>query len=149
MYEFFLFLHLTAISIWLGSVLTIAIMLLTMRQQIANRDIKSLAQKAIRTFNRIMYPSSFLVLVSGIVMIVKLGKDSARPFWLEYMQDAGAMTILVSIILSGIWGKKVIKRINQGNDKHAESSISKFSSGLLVSLLFILSVVFMAAFKFN
>lgn len=77
--------------------------------------------QAIRTFNRITHPSSFVVLVSGIVMIVKMGQDSVRPFWIQYMQDA----------------------------EKAASSISRYSLGLLISLLFILSVVFMASFKFS
>ena len=75
MFEFFLFLHLTTLSLWIGSVLTIAAILLLMRRQISNHVVKGLAQKAIRTFNRITHPSSFLVLVSGVVMIIKMGKD--------------------------------------------------------------------------
>jgi putative copper export protein len=149
MFGFMLFLHLAGISVWLGSIVTIAILLLVIKKQIDSDVGRSLVKKMIGIFNMLTHPSSFIVLVSGIVMIVKLGSsETGKPFWLNYMEQVGGMVVLLFIIVLSILGRRVMKRIAGANIQLASSGISFYVTGMLVTTLLILSVVFVVAGKY-
>jgi putative copper export protein len=149
MFGFMLFLHLAGISVWLGSIVTIAILLLVIKKQIDSDVGRSLVKKIIEIFNMLTHPSSYIVLVSGILMVIKLGSsETGKPFWLNYMEQVGGMVVLHFIIVLSILGRKVMKRIAGANIQLASSGISFYVTGMLVTTLLILSVVFVVAGKY-
>lgn len=148
MYGFWLFIHFTGLSIWLGSLVAVAILLMAMRKQLHSADIGALVKKTVRTFNLLTHPSAFLVLISGVFMILKLGMESDKPFWLIYMERGGGMIILLFIIVISIMGRRLMKRISGNNSASASTSINSYVSGLTVSIVAVLSVVFVVSGKF-
>jgi len=112
--------------------------------------VGSLVQKIIKTFNLLTHPSSFIILVTGILMLVKQGitKDGGGPFWMSYMQQVGAMTILLFIIIFSILGKRLVKRIAAANYQAADFSLKTYVTGLFITMVVILSVVFVVANKY-
>jgi hypothetical protein len=149
MFGFMLFLHLAGFSVWLGSIVTIAILLLAIKKQIDSDVGRSLVKKMIGIFNMLTHPSSFIVLVSGIVMIVKWGSsETGKPFWLNYMEQVGGMVVLLFIIVLSILGRRVMKRIAGANIQLASSGISFYVTGMLVTTMLILSIVFVVAGKY-
>lgn len=150
MFGLLLFLHLIGLSIWLGSIVAIAILLLWIKKQMNSTLVGSLVQKIIKTFNLLTHPSSFIILVTGILMLVKQGitKDGGGPFWMSYMQQVGAMTILLFIIIFSILGKRLVKRIAAANYQAADSSLTTYVTGLFITMAVILSVLFVVANKY-
>ncbi|KIL42223.1 hypothetical protein SD70_01345 [Gordoniibacillus kamchatkensis] len=149
MFGVFLFLHLAGLSIWVGSIAAIAVMLVLMKKQLESKAVGALAQRTVRTFNMITHPSSFLVLISGVLMLVGMGMthESDKPFWMHYMEKAGGTFILLFIIVISILGKKLVKKLIAGNERDAAAGINKYVYGMTVSLAFILSVVYVVSAK--
>src|SRR5690348_16093340 len=100
MTSFLLFIHLSALAVWVGSLATVAILLLSIRKQFGSPDIRGVAKRTIRTFNRVTHPSAFLILVSGLWMFFRSNvSESDVPFWLHYMREGGSLLILIAILV--------------------------------------------------
>lgn len=151
MFGLLLFFHLTGLSVWLGSSIAIAILLLLIKKQINSTVVGSLVQKMIKTFNLLTDPSSFIILVTGILMLVSQGitKDGGGPFWMSYMQQVGAMAIILFIIIFSVMGRKIVKRIAGANYQAATLGISTYVTGLFITIAIILSVLYVVANKFQ
>ncbi|MDF2661905.1 MAG: hypothetical protein K0Q94_4696 [Paenibacillus sp.] len=148
MYGFMLFIHLTGLSIWLGSLVAVAILLTAMKKMLPSADVSGIVRKTVRTFNLLTHPSAFLVLISGVFMILEMGLGSDKPFWLIYMERGGGMIVLLFIIVISIMGRRLMKRIAGGDVQAASSSISSYVTGLSLSTVLVLSVVFVVSGKF-
>lgn len=151
MYGFMLFLHLGGLAIWLGSIFTVAMLLISLSKNIQSADVSAIGARTIKIFNRITHPSSFIVLLSGIIMLMNLGMENHDnfPFWLKFMEMAGSMVILVFIILLSIMGKKTMKRIQNATAEPAaaQKSIRTFVTTALIFVVLVLVVVFVVSAK--
>ncbi|TBL80379.1 hypothetical protein EYB31_08155 [Paenibacillus thalictri] len=148
MYGLLLFFHLTGLSIWLGSLVAVIVMLTMMKKHIASPEIGQLAQKTVKIFNFLTHPSSFVVLISGVLLIVDMGLiRSAKPFWMHYMEEVGGMFILLFIVLLSILGKKLVVKLTAGDQLDIRSGMARYLSGMMVSVVCVLSVVFIVAVK--
>ena len=149
MYGFYLFIHLLALSVWLGSIVAVAVMLASMKRQLQSVEVSGLARKTVRIFNMLTHPSAFLVLMSGGLMMIEAGMSSDKPFWLAYMERVGGMTILLFIVVISIMGKRLVKRIIAENDNPlaAMKSVTSYVTGLTVSSALVMSVIFMVSVK--
>ncbi|RKN85229.1 hypothetical protein [Paenibacillus ginsengarvi] len=150
MFSFWLFIHLAGLCIWLGSIVAVAFLLVAMKKQLHSADVSALVRRTVRTFNMLTHPSAFLVLISGVLMIVEMGLGSDKPFWMTYMERVGGMIILLFIIAISIMGKRLMKRISGGTSQAvaASSSLSTYVTGLALSSVLVLSVIFVVSGKY-
>lgn len=145
MYGFMLFSHLTGLILWAGAIMTIVIMLILLKAQLGTADVNRLTGSIIRIFNRFAHPSAFVVLISGVVMIVQLDLGSNKPFWLDMMEKAGGTIILLFLIIAGIMGAKLKKKLLQHPNESL--SLSRYLTMVIGFFIAILAVVFIVSLK--
>jgi len=148
---FMLFLHLSGLAIWVGSMVMVAFMLTAIRRQPAMAGASVMVPRMLRTFNVLTHPSAFIVLISGVVMIIDMGfLGQQKPFWLSFMEQGGGMVILLSIILLSIMGKRVVKRY-AGEAAAADPGKVKGEKGylnaMIAMIVLVLAVVLVVALK--
>ncbi|NOU97025.1 hypothetical protein GC093_27935 [Paenibacillus sp. LMG 31456] len=146
MFGTLLFLHLTGLIIWLGALFAIVVMLFMLRKQLGSQEPNKMAKRIIRSFSMFAHPSAVIVLISGVIMIIQMGMGSGKPIWLNVMEKGGGTIILLALILTGILGSKIKKRLST-----AEQPQQVKLSGYLVSLssmiVLALSVVLIVSLK--
>lgn len=148
MFGTMLFLHLTSLVLWMGSLVSILILIKLAKRQIGSQEIKTFSGRAIRTFSWLAHSNSVIVLMSGIFMIIEMNPGS-KPFWLNYMEKGGGMIILAAILLTIIFSRKAVKNLsNQSDAKPAAAVVSPMSTIVLFALIAaILSVVLVVSLR--
>lgn len=147
-----LFLHLTGLSIWLGSLIALAVSISLLKKHTESDEGLKIIRKILGVISCWIHPSGFVVLVSGIIMIVKMGiSESAKPLWLHYMEKGGSIIILLSIISLGMISNKKVKKafvISSVDSAIVKKGLTFYQSSISIFILFILSVIFVVSFKF-
>jgi len=146
MYGWMLFIHLAGLATWFGVTLMGVIMLLTVKGRLAESNLASVAQGTIRNINRVTHPAAFLVLASGLYMVMQWDHED-MPFWLAFMERVGGMTILLFMILLSIFGSKLKKKLAQADGALAAKSISNYAVISFIFLLCILAVTLVVSLK--
>lgn len=93
---------------------------------------------------KLIYPSAFMVLISGLYMVFKI-PESIKPFWLHYMEKGGIVIVFLSTCLLCCISKKLTKQtLNVPNIEIAtvKKSLSTYFVLSTIIILLILSVVF-------
>lgn len=148
MYDFFTFLHIIGFIFWTGSLVSMAIIL-----PILNMQLDSLiGQKLIHIFSAMTYPSSIIVLISGIYRSMQINSGvMPKPFWLNYMEVVGAIIILLGIVLTTVMFRKVMKLLSIHQQTMEVTMIAKwlatFHNIVLFILLVILSIIIVTSFR--
>ncbi|RJX39724.1 hypothetical protein D3P09_09995 [Paenibacillus pinisoli] len=145
MYGLLLFSHLAGLMVWVGAILAVIVMLFMLKGQLGTPEANSLSKRIISVFSRFAHPSAFIVLVSGVIMIIQLNMGSSKPFWLDMMEKAGGTIILLFLIVVGIMGGKLKKRLQAAAS--GTVSISSYVTSLAISLIAILAVVLIVSLK--
>ncbi|MCR2821654.1 hypothetical protein [Lederbergia panacisoli] len=153
MFKYWLFLHFAGISVWVGSLLAVAIILFMMKKHLGSKELSTIVKKMTKVVNSIVHPSAFFVLLSGIFMIIAMNfGDSPKPFYLEFMERIGGVTVLFTIIAVSIFGRRVVKKFNtlekEGSVVTHPASINMYITMMLISVLLVLSVIFVVSFRF-
>ncbi len=144
MFEAMLFLHLIGLLIWVGSLLTMMVVMSYLKNKTISAELGALAKHSIRISGLLAHPAAVIVLISGIIMLVTMELGADRPLWLLIMERGGGMIILAALVLTGIFGRKAKQRLT-AND----GSIIKFSgfvpvmAGILLSIIGVVFVVSM------
>ncbi len=151
MFKFWLFLHFTGLSIWLGSLLTITFILVMMKKHLGSKELSTIVKKITRIGNILVHPSAFFVLLSGVFMIISMNLGS-KPFYLAFMERVGGVTVLFTIIGVSLFGRQLVKKLTQleedgGVLKHTRS-INSYIMMMLLSILLVLAVIFVVSFRF-
>lgn len=147
MFNFLLFLHLTGLAIWLGAMIVVAGILLILKKDIRTSGVNESLKKILRFFNVITHPSASIVLITGLIMRFTSEVEGQGTFWLSYMQDFGSLIVLGSIIALTILGKRAVKNLDSKEGATTSSSLSKYTTGLFVSALLVVSVLFIVTIK--
>ncbi|MED0673367.1 hypothetical protein P4S95_24645 [Aneurinibacillus aneurinilyticus] len=145
MFGFMLFLHLTGLFTWLGSLFAIVVMLLILKKQLGSQESNTLAKRVIHIFSMFAHPSAVIVLISGVVMIVQMEIGPNKPFWLDMMEKGGGTIILLALVLTGILGSKVKKRLSIGQNQNIR--MSGYLTMLTTFMILIVSVVLIVSTK--
>lgn len=146
MYGWMFFIHLAGLATWFGVTLMGTLMLLSMRGKLAEANLSSLALTTVRNMNRITHPAAFLVLASGVIMIMQWNRDGL-PFWLSFMEQAGGLVILLFIIVLSILGSKLKKRLAQNNGADAAKSIGTYVTWAFIFMAAVLIVTLVVSLK--
>lgn len=149
MYGFLLFLHLAGLAVWLGTTAMSAFLLMRTRPKLASRDVADISVGVLRTFNTLTHSSAFLVLLSGVLLLLRLGMDhSSFPFWLLFMEQFGTVVILLFIILLSILSSKARKALQSGDAAKSRKSINNFISACFVMAVLVLVIIFVVSGKY-
>ncbi|MGX4585627.1 hypothetical protein [Paenibacillus chitinolyticus] len=145
MFGFMIFLHITGLLGWLGALLGIFVTMLLLRKQLGTSDANRLAGKTIRVFGRIAHPSSILVLLSGVYLILQMGIGTDKPLWLQVMEKGGGTIILLAVIFTAVLGSKMNKRLNSAGGTSVR--LTGYLSTVGVFMFLIVSVVLVVSLK--
>lgn len=146
MYGWMFFIHIAGLAAWFGVTLMGALMLLWVRDKLSESDLSSAALTVVKNMNRITHPAAFLVLVSGVFMVMEWSRDG-MPFWLSFMERAGGMVILLFLIVLSILGAKLKKKLAQNDEAAAAKSIGSYVAWTFIFLLLILIVTLVVSLK--
>ena len=148
-YGTLLFVHLTGVALWIGSVLMTVFLLLSLKNKISSQDVSGVVTRVVKTLNRITHPAAFLVLLSGILMLVSdrwgMENHDSFPFYITFMEQAGSLLILAFIIIITILGKKLTKKLAAGNVSAAQSSIQTYVWTSLLLIIGVLAIVYIVS----
>lgn len=151
MFGTMLFLHLTSLILWSGALFAIVVLLGMARRRNVAQEAKTLVGKAVRLFGWLAHPSSIVVLVSGILMIIEMDMgDTAKPLWLVYMERGGGTIILAAIVLTALFGRKAVKRLSLSENGAAavrSSGVAVPVTVFTVLMMAILSVVLVVSLR--
>ncbi|HEY4552026.1 MAG TPA: hypothetical protein VIG80_02415 [Bacillaceae bacterium] len=153
MFKFWLFLHFAGISIWVGSLLAVTLILLMMKKHLGSKELSTIVKKITRVVNMLVHPSAFFVLISGIFMIVSMNfGDTAKPFYLNFMERFGGVAILFTFIAISLVGRKFVKKLNslekEGSVIKHSRSFNSYISMMLASVAFVFVTIFVVSFRF-
>ncbi|MBO1005708.1 hypothetical protein [Pseudogracilibacillus auburnensis] len=153
MYSFWLFLHITSISIWAGSSLVIAISFIMLKKHLGSIELSKVVKKMTRMINFLVHSSALFVLISGVFMMMDMNfGDTVRPFYIAFMERFGGGAILFSLITVSLAGRKLVKKLTilekEGSVIKHLPSINMYIAMNLVSVGFIVATIFVVSFRF-
>jgi len=129
MNEVLYFVHLTALALWLGTLVVAAwwsrAALFAPDAGSRNWGLRMVGQ--LTTW--VSAPASLLVLLAGVSMVMVAGTAGAyRPLWFQVMEQGGGMLVLVSIFLL----PALARRVRRAADDHASvhRAVRNFVVGL-------------------
>lgn len=112
MYQISYILHIAGVAIWIGSFITLGVLLKSLT--IDKKDLADYAPIMQRIQQWVMkgvFPSLALILLSGVYMIMQYNRDSL-PLYITLMEQAGTIIILFTLIVISIYSKRITKTIH-------------------------------------
>lgn len=146
MFGFMLFLHFTGLIFWLGTLFAIVVMLTMLKKQLGSPETRQLAKKVVRAFSWLVYPSSLIVLISGVFMLIEMGLGKGeKPLWLEIMEKGGGTIIILALVLTAIMNGKVKKKLSaiQAQTVNLSGYLTTMTSFIVV----IFAIIFVVSLK--
>lgn len=145
-----MFLHINSLVVWVMALLSVAIIVMMLKKHLDTEPVKRFVYQVIRIFNAITYPSSIIVLISGICILSFV--DSTNSLWFNYMEMVGTTIVPVNIILLFILGKRVTTLLAPKTDTTEsittiELRVSTYLSAVFLIIALILSVILIVGFK--
>lgn len=145
MYGFMLFLHLTGLFAWMGGLLVAIVMIGLLHKKLgSSQDSNLLARKSVSIFSYLAHPGAVLVLGSGVYLILQMGSGS-KPLWLDVMEKGGGMIALLSLIVSGILGGKVKKKLKAAQGQPVK--LTGYLTTMTAFMALILGVVLIVSLR--
>ncbi|MBA4496017.1 hypothetical protein ACFO25_15655 [Paenactinomyces guangxiensis] len=146
-----LFIHIVCVAAWFGGVSMMA-MYLRDATRSNNLETMSYALGKAQRWNLTMFiPTSVLVLITGVFMMLqmKLLQLENKPLWVMMKERFGSLFVILFIVLIAFYGKKLLKQIQAtGIDSGTGQSILKRYIMLLnLSLLCMVILIFFVTVK--
>ena len=145
MFKFWLFTHLVGLSVWLGSLVAVAIVFSLLRKQLVSAEIRKVYVKLSKIFTGVSHATATLVLVSGLIMLFQM---EYKAFDVIFMERFGSMVVILSMILLTVFNKKVVKQIS--NNDIAPEKITGFGAYFGVkfaTIVAIIATIFVVSFN--
>lgn len=141
MYRWLLFMHIASVAFWLGSMAAVFILQRKTKHSSESAAI-ALAQETARSVVRgVINPSSLVVLISGVMMIMQMGLGGNKPLWLTVMEMGGGTLALVSIALLTWQMRKVTRAASENDLKVNLQRLTHSMGGIGLGVLAIIMVV--------
>ncbi|MBN6189452.1 hypothetical protein JQN58_21595 [Aneurinibacillus sp. BA2021] len=152
MHSFFYFLHIGSLAIWFGGLLSLAIVFKMLAKRGLSQETDGMVRSLIAIVNRLLNPSAFVVMVSGLAMMINLGlMGQDVPLWLRLMQDGGSLIVLLSIALITFYGNRFKKKLrNQAGTDHVltrKKMLATYVRLMAGSAVLVLGVVLVVSLK--
>lgn len=144
MYNAYYIFHILGVVLWVGSFTAFGFLLRSLVKSGKGMENYSFVINRIRLWvNYGMNPSALIVMITGVMMILRFNRDTL-PFYLTFMEQAGSLAILFSIIAVSIYSRKLRKKLNNlpmKKEKSLESISLHYTNFLLISAALAMVVV--------
>lgn len=142
-----IFAHVTALAIWLGSLVFVFVFFLILRKQLFSIESRQLFVKLTRVFNMLSHISSTVVLVTGIIMLMKEYGSSlgSEPSYIKFMEQVGGLSVLLSIIGLTFLGRRITKQLTAKENHGDIKGFTPYLTTMVGSIALIVSVLFIVA----
>ncbi|MBL0385741.1 hypothetical protein JJB07_03670 [Tumebacillus sp. ITR2] len=152
MLGFLYFLHLTGLTAWIGSMVLLVIMLVSVRKNLEEWNGKPLFLLATRLVKWLLNGAALAVLISGVGLIQKLGfTEASKPFYVKFMEQTGGLTLLLFIILMTLFSNRATKQLKQEKNLTAgvfPKILIRYSTALTVFVVLGLAVLFVVSNRY-
>lgn len=152
MYGFFTFFHIIGIIVWLGSLITLAILLPMLKNKLDTKLGQKLARDIIHVFNAMIHVASVVVVISGTYKVTQMNFFATnKPFWIDYMVSLGWATTLLGMILIEVLGRRItmplFSKINTLESSIVGKRLSVYVSTIVMIMLMVISIILVVSFK--
>ncbi|MFC4769090.1 hypothetical protein [Effusibacillus consociatus] len=153
MFSFLYFFHITGLAVWLGSLVSLSILIILINKILRFGE---LTNKFVQIINKmikwVMNPSALVILLTGFMMTLQMEYTSeTKPLWLKLMEQAGGLILILSIITFTIQSNRISKKmISKGTAViHIESSklYSSILPLMMITIILILGVTMIVSLK--
>ncbi|WP_152559312.1 hypothetical protein [Tumebacillus flagellatus] len=145
------FLHLAGFTVWLGSMLLLAILLLAMRKNLGEWNSKPLFLLTASLVKWVLNGAALVVLASGVGLVQTLGLTTGnKPFYVSFMEQTGGMTILLFIVLMTWFSNRASKKLREDKNQAPGAFpklLARYSAALSVFLILGVSVLLVVSFR--
>lgn len=150
MYSLSYILHIAGIAIWVGSFVSLGLLLKSLANDEGNLTDFAPVVKRIQKWVMLgVIPSLVLILLSGVYMILQYNRDS-MPLYLTIMEQGGTLIILLTIILVSIYSVRLTKKI-QGIPLKKEKSLASltkmYANFLIISTLLGIGIIIVVGLR--
>jgi putative copper export protein len=140
MHEVLYFVHLTALALWLGTLVVAAwwSRAALVAPDAGSRDwgLRMVSQLTIW----VSAPASLLVLLAGVSMVMVAGTVGAsRPLWFQVMEQGGGLLVLVSVFLLPALARRVRRATEDQAAMHR--AVRQFVVGMGAMAVGVLGVI--------
>ncbi|WP_144560006.1 hypothetical protein [Shouchella miscanthi] len=136
MYQIAYIIHIIGVVFWVGSFVSLGFMLKSLTNVNTEHALsKTLIKKLQQWVTYGVIPASIFVLLSGLYMIMHFSREGI-PFYLSFMEQAGSVTILLTILFVTIASKRLTKKIKElplKKDKPLQTVTKTYANYLFVS----------------
>ena len=149
--EILLFLHLTGLSLWIGSMVLLAVLLLAVRRNLSQWNGTPLFLWITKLVTWFLNGAALVVMLSGAGLIQMLGyTEASKPLWVKIMEQSGGLTVLLFIVIMTWFGNRAKKRL-RGMQNFETVDVSKmmgrYSTALSIFAVMALLVIFVVSFQ--
>jgi putative copper export protein len=143
-----LFIHVFSIATWFGST---TLMAMYLRNETRSNEQLAMTN-ALGTAHRwnltMMIPTSVLVLITGMYMLIQYEGD--KPFWLLMKERLGSLFIIAFILLITLYGKKLLQAAkNASSADAAVAPVKRYIMVLNISVLIMALLIFFVTTKIS
>ncbi|SER89862.1 hypothetical protein [Salisediminibacterium halotolerans] len=126
MYSLMYILHIAGVALWLGSFAAFGYLLRSLVSSENSLDTYTSVVNKIRIWiNAGVLPGAVLVMLTGVFMILQFDRANL-PFYLLFMEQAGSIIILFTVIVLSVYSRKLKKKLN-GEQLKKEKTLESLS----------------------
>ncbi|MBU9721271.1 MULTISPECIES: hypothetical protein [Bacillaceae] len=152
MYNTYYILHMIGVILWIGSFVAFGYLLRSLVNSEKGMENYTFILNRIRLWvNAGILPSAVIVLITGTLMILQFNRDS-MPFYLMFMEQAGSIIILFTVIAMSIYSRKLRKKISgipMKKEKSLESLSLHYTNYLFASAALAMLVVVVVGLRIS
>ncbi|MED4128663.1 hypothetical protein [Shouchella miscanthi] len=150
MYQIAYIIHIIGVVFWVGSFISLGFVLKSLTNvNIEHALTKTLIKKLQQWVTYGVIPASIFVLLSGLYMIMPFSREGI-PFYLSFMEQAGSVTILLTILFVTITSKRLTKKIKElplKKNKPLQTLTKTYANYLFVSAFLSTVVIIVVGFR--
>jgi hypothetical protein len=140
-----LFIHVLCVATWFGATTLMAMYIRNATRSNDQLTITNSLATAHRWNLTMMIPTSVLVLITGMYMLMSYDN---KPLWLLVKERLGSVFVVAFILIITLYGKKLLKSVKESASSTTSASIAKkYIMVLNLSVLVMLILIFFVTTK--
>jgi hypothetical protein len=140
-----LFIHVLCVATWFGATTLMAMYIRNATRSNDQLTITNSLATAHRWNLTMMIPTSVLVLITGMYMLMSYDN---KPLWLLVKERLGSVFVVAFILIITLYGKKLLKSVKESASITTSTSIAKkYIMVLNLSVLVMLILIFFVTTK--
>lgn len=150
MYSAYYIFHIAGVAVWIGSFAAFGFLLRSLIKNNESLEKYTFVISRIRLWiNGGVIPSALIVLITGVLMILQFNRENL-PFYLIFMEQAGSLVILFTIIVVSVYSRILRKKL-QGlplkKEKTLESVGLMYTNYLFTSAALALLIIMVVGMR--